>query len=44
VETEQIIVHLVAKMKAEMRTNQAMMDANIKEMKEKIMSKLESKI
>jgi hypothetical protein len=40
VEVEQIMAHLVA----EMRTSQPMMDANIMEMKGKIMARLDSKI
>jgi hypothetical protein len=44
VETEQIMAHLVAKMKAEMGTKQVMKDASIKEMKEEMMARLESKI
>jgi hypothetical protein len=48
---EQMMANLLAEMKAEirtnreeMKTNQAKMDANLKEMKEEMMARLEAKI
>jgi cob(I)alamin adenosyltransferase len=43
-ETEQMMAHLLARMKAEIRTNQAKTDANLKEMKEEMMARLEAKV
>jgi hypothetical protein len=43
-EMEQIMTHLLAKIKAEIRTNQAKADINLKEKKEEITARLEAMI
>jgi hypothetical protein len=43
-EMEQRMACLLDKMKAEIRTNQAKVDANLKEIKEEIMARLEAMI